>query len=148
MSPKGSAPNRPLTLAEHLRHMRQQFPAIRPFEEDDDIQWWNDGLDALDANRLDLAERIFKKLVLAQPNHFDGYYGLAQVYQRQRRVQPAILFADEAIRLAQASLKDGSLDLSTLDDMREFRCKLDPASAGPTSQSTSPDTPQQKSRPN
>jgi hypothetical protein len=47
--------------------MRQQFPAIRPFEEEDDIEWWNDGLDALDANRLDLAERIFKKLVLASP---------------------------------------------------------------------------------
>lgn len=146
-SAKRSDPNRPLTLADHLHRMRQQFPAIRPFEEEDDVEWWNDGLDALNANRLDLAERTFKKLVLAQPNHFDGYYGLAQVYQRQRRVQPAILFADEAIRLAQASLDDGSLDPSTMDNMREFRRKLGPASTGPAPEPTNPDTPEQKSRP-
>ncbi len=104
-------------------------------------------MDALNANRLDLAERIFKKLVLAQPNHFDGYYGLAQVYQRQRRVQPAILFADEAIRLAQASLDDGFLDPSTMDNMREFRRKLNPGSAGSTPEPASPERPEQKSRP-
>jgi len=148
-SAKRSEPNRPLTLtlAEHLHRLRQQFPAIRPFEEEDDVEWWNDGLDALDANRLDLAERIFKKLVLAQPNHFDGYFGLAQVYHRQRSVQPAILFADEALRLAQASLDDGSLDPSTLDELREFRRQLDPASAGSTPEPANPDASQQKSRP-
>lgn len=130
MSHKRSNASQPLALGEHLRQMRKQFPAIRPFEEEDDGNWSNDGLEALNANRLELAERIFKKLVLAQPQHFDGYYGLAQVYQRQRRAKPAILFADEAIRLAQAFLDDGTLDPSMMDELRQFRLKLDaPASA-------------------
>lgn len=147
MSAKRTTPTRPLTLAEHIRRMRQQFPAIRPFEEEDDVLWSNDGLRALQANRLDLAERIFKKLVLAQPRHFDGYFGLAQVYSRQRHVKPAILFADEAIRLAQAFLDDGTLDPSTMDELRQFRLTLDPASAEPTPEPASPNTPELKSRP-
>src|SRR6266851_9357745 len=64
-----------------------------PFEEEADLDWWNDGLDALQANQLQRAEKIFKKLALAQPEHFDGYYGLAQVYQRQQLLPQAILFA-------------------------------------------------------
>jgi len=42
--------------------MRQEFPHIRPFAEENDIYWWNTGLDALKVNRLAQAERIFKKL--------------------------------------------------------------------------------------
>ena len=82
--------------------MRQEFPHIRPFEEENDIYWWNTGWDALKVNQLAQAERIFKKLTLAQPEHFDGYYGLALVYQRRHRLADAILFADEAIRIYSA----------------------------------------------
>ena len=114
----------PTTLEEHLRHMRSEFPNIRPFEEEDDLDWWNEGLDALEANQLQRAEKIFKKLALAQPEHFDGYYGLAQVYQRQHYLPQAILFADEAIRLAEAIPQDGSLDPSTMTDMKAFRLQL------------------------
>ena len=138
MSSKGSNPSQPLTLAAHLRNMRKQFPSIRPFLEEDDIHWYDNGQDAIAANRLDLAERFFKKLILAQPKHFDGYFGLARVFQRLRRPRPAILFADEAIRLAQPFLEDGSLDPAKLEVLRQFRSQLD-ASAGTT-------TPQQKSR--
>lgn len=109
--------------------MRRDFPDIRPFEEEDDVNWWNDGLDALQANQLQRAEKIFKKLTLAQPEHFDGYYGLAQVYQRQRLLPQAILFADEAIRLAQAFLADGSLDPSTMQELQEFRSQLGPTAS-------------------
>lgn len=117
----------PTTLEEHLRRMRSEFPNIRPFEEEDDLDWWNDGLDALQTNRLQRAEKIFKKLTLAQPEHFDGYYGLAQVYQRQKLIPQAILFADEAIRLAQAFLADGSLEPSGMQELQEFRALLGPA---------------------
>jgi hypothetical protein len=34
-----------------------------------------------------------------------------------------------------------------MDNMREFRRKLGPASAGPAPESANPDTPEQKSRP-
>ena len=91
----GRSPKR--TLEDHLRRIRGEFPQIRPYEEEDDGNCWNEGLEALTASQLNRAERIFKKLVLAQPEHFDGYYGLAQVYQRRQRVDQAVLFADEAI---------------------------------------------------
>jgi hypothetical protein len=74
------------------------------------------------------AEKIFKKLALAQPEHFDGYYGLAQTYQRQHFIPQAILFADEAIRLAEAIPDDGSLDPSTILELKQFRLQLGPGS--------------------
>jgi len=116
----------PTTLAAHLDRMRQEFPHIRPFEEEDDLDWWNEGLDALEAHRLPQAERIFKKLTLAQPEHFDGYYGLAQVYQQQGQLAAAIIFADEAIRLAVAMLPEGDLDPLMVDELKTFRAKLEP----------------------
>jgi tetratricopeptide (TPR) repeat protein len=113
------------TLDVQLRAIRLEFPKIRPYQEENDLQWWNDGLAALQANQLTRAEQVFKQLVLAQPEHFDGYYGLAQVYQRQHRLDQAILFADEALRLGQVFLNDGSLDPSTLEEMKRFRLQLD-----------------------
>jgi len=117
----------PTTLAEHLARMRRKFPHIRPFEEEDDLNWWNDGMDALDANQVPQAETIFMKLTLAQPEHFDGYYGLAQVYQRQGQLAAAILFADEAIRLAVAMLPEGDLDPLMVEELKTFRAQLGPA---------------------
>jgi tetratricopeptide (TPR) repeat protein len=116
----------PTTLEENLRRMRREFPNIRPFEEEDDLNWWNDGLDALEANQLQRAEKIFKKLALAQPEHFDGYYGLAQVYQHQQFIPQAILFADEAVRLGEAMIADDpeSLDPIALQELQEFRAQL------------------------
>jgi tetratricopeptide (TPR) repeat protein len=122
-------PPSPTTLEGHLRRMRKELPNIRPFAEEDDLNWWNDGLDALQANQLQRAEKIFKKLTVAQPEHFDGYYGLAQVYQRQQLIPQAILFADEAIRLAQAFLADGSLDPIGMQELKDFRSQLEPAAS-------------------
>jgi tetratricopeptide (TPR) repeat protein len=115
------------TLAEHLDRMRQEFPHIRPFEEENDIHWWNTGWDALKVNQLAQAERIFKKLTLAQPEHFDGYYGLALVYQRRHWLDAAILFADEALRLAVAMLPEGDLDPLMVEELKTFRAELGPS---------------------
>jgi len=109
--------------------MRKEFPNIRPFAEEEDIHWWNDGLDALRAKDLKRAELIFKKLALAQPEHFDGYYGLAQVYQRRHQWEHAILFAEAAVRLGEAMPSDGpdSLDPIALLELKAFRAQLGPA---------------------
>jgi tetratricopeptide (TPR) repeat protein len=106
--------------------MRKEFPNIRPFAEEEDLNWWNDGLDALQAKDLKRAEAIFKKLALAQPEHFDGYYGLAQVYQRRHQWEQAILFADAAVRLGEAMPADGpdSLDPIALLELKAFRAQL------------------------
>ena len=126
MSHRHRAQSMPTTLEENLRRMRKELPNIRPFEEEDDLNWWNDGLDALEANQLQRAEKIFMKLALAQPEHFDGYYGLAQVYQHLQLIPQAILFADEAVRLGEAMIADDpeSLDPIALQELKEFRAQL------------------------
>lgn len=117
----------PPTLAACLRQMRQEFPRIRPFEEAEDEIWWDEGFQAFQTFQLDRAEQLFKKLTLAQPEHFDGYYGLALVYARRERLDLARLFADEAVRLGQVFIDDGSLDPSTMAELQAFRLKLAPA---------------------
>jgi hypothetical protein len=73
----------PTTLEEHLRRMRRVFPDIRAFAEEDDGFCWDEGREALEASQLQRAEKIFKKLAIAPPEQFDGYYGLAQVHRCQ-----------------------------------------------------------------
>lgn len=114
----------PSSLEPYLRQIRQEWPHIKPFEEEDNLYWWDEGMEALQANELPLAEAIFEKLIVAQPEHFDGYQGLAQVYQRRGWLPQARLFADEALRLAQAFLHDGSLDPIAMQDLRDYRAQL------------------------
>lgn len=121
-----SKPPTALTLQDHLQRLRTQFPNIRPHQEDD-LEWWNDGIDAFNAGDLGRAETIFKKLVLAEPLHFDGFQGLSMVYKTQRQFARAILFSDEAIRLAQAFIDDMSLDPEGLEDLLNHRASLNSA---------------------
>ena len=81
-------------------------------------------MDALKSGHISNAEQILKKLIVAQPDHFDGYYGLSLAYKQQRQVNRAMLFADESLRLAQAFIDDGSLDPSTYEKMRLHRQSL------------------------
>lgn len=124
---KGRKPARqPLTLQDHLQRIRDQFPNIRPFREQNDLYWRDEGMDALKSGHLSNAEQIFKKLIVAQPDHFDGYYGLSLAYKLQHQIHRATLFADESLRLAQAFIDDGSLDPSTFETMRLHRQSLTP----------------------
>ena len=124
--PRHHHPTPPTTLEACLRRMRKEFPTIRPLAEEEDLNWWNDGLDALQAKDLKRAEAIFKKLALAQPEHFDGYDGLAQVYQRRHQWAQAIRFAEAAVRLGEAMPSDGpaSLDPIALLELKAFRAQL------------------------
>ena len=72
-----------MTVSDYLEQIKQQYPDIRPYREEEDLEWWNQGLDLIKAGRLDEAEEIFKKLVLAQPEHSDGFNGLGLVYENK-----------------------------------------------------------------
>lgn len=117
----------PPTLAACLRQMRQEFPRIRPFQEPEDEVWWDEGLQAFQTFQLDRAEQLFKQLTLAQPEHFDGYYGLGLVYARRGRLDLARLFADEAVRLGQVFMDAGSLDPDTMAELQALQQRLTPA---------------------
>jgi tetratricopeptide (TPR) repeat protein len=107
-----------MDLDTRLEGFRQQYPDIRPFEEEDDIHWWNQGLELIDAGDLDAAEETFQKLVLAQPEHSDGFNGLGRVYARKRDRPAAELFLHAAIAKAEQMVRDGHMDAEVLDLIR------------------------------
>jgi len=107
-----------MTVSEYLEQIKQQYPDIRPYEEEDDLEWWNQGLDMIKAGRLDEAEEIFKKLALAQPEHSDGFNGLGLVYEKKGDQPKAALFLQEAISRAEQMVKDGDMDVEPLNMIR------------------------------
>ena len=107
-----------MDLDSRLEQFRQQYPHIRPYEEEDDIHWWNQGLEFIDAGDLDAAAETFKKLVLAQPEHSDGYNGLGRVYAKKGDRPGAELFLRAAVAKAEQMVHDGDIDAQVLDLIR------------------------------
>ncbi len=102
----------------YLKGLREQFPDIRPYDEDDwDWTWGDEGLEFLEAGDFGMAELKFQQLIAAQPDHPDGYEGLALVYKQIQRKQEAVVLIDEAVRLAEVLMEKGHLDSQALDDM-------------------------------
>ena len=107
-----------MKLSDYIEQCRRQYPDIRPLEEEDDIEWWNQGLDLIEAGDLDAAEETFKKLVLAQPDMSDGYNGLGLVYEKRQQRDKAEVFLREAIAKAQRMVERGFMDAALLDPIR------------------------------
>jgi tetratricopeptide (TPR) repeat protein len=101
-----------------LKGLREQFPDIRPYGEDDwDWTWGDEGLEFLEAGDMGMAELRFQQLIAAQPESPDGYEGLALVYKQIRRKREAGILIDEAIRIAGILVEKGHTDSEVLDEM-------------------------------
>lgn len=61
-------------------------------------------------SQFEAAELKFKELVMSQPEHHDGYEGLALVYQKLGRKDKALFFIQKAIIKAERFLDEGTLD--------------------------------------
>ena len=61
----------------------------------------------------------------------DDAAGMA-VYHHQHLIPQAILFADEALRLALPFLEDGSLEPIGMQQLKDFRAQLGPATGSVT----------------
>lgn len=107
-----------INLSEYIAQCRKEYPHIRPLEEEEDIEWWNEGLDLIKAGELDAAERTFKKLLLAQPDISDGYNGLGMVYEKRREQDNAELFMREALTKAEGMVQKGFMDAEMLEVIR------------------------------
>jgi tetratricopeptide (TPR) repeat protein len=103
-----------MDITDRIEQIRKEYPQIRPFEEEDDIEWWNEGLDLIKAGNLDEAEATFKKLILAQPNHCDGFNGLGLVYAKKVDKPAAEMFLREAIAQAERRVGSGDMDIECL----------------------------------
>jgi len=100
----------------YLKQIQKQFSHIKPHEEDD-LEWWNEGIDLIEQGKLAESEKKFKMLVVSQPQHSDGFEGLAKVYTKMKRITEAKYFIDLAVENAKKSVQSGETDPEILDIM-------------------------------
>lgn len=109
---------------DYLEQVRKEVAYIKPCENDD-LEWNNEGMSLLRSGQLEAAELKFKELVMSQPKHFDGYHGLALVYEELGRKAESEFFMQEAIFRAETFLDEGTLDQEALDwleqDLRQIQ---------------------------
>ena len=89
------------------------MPHIKTHQEDD-WNWYVEGMELLRNGKLERAEKKFKALILSQPQHPDGYEGLARVFMVKGRLE-------ETIKLTEKFLKDDSLDVEVLEELKQLR---------------------------
>ena len=94
----------------------KEFPNLKEGEENDD-NWANEGFEFLRSKNYERAEIKFKMLTRSQPNHHDGFVGLAYLYSEIGDYQKAIWFMRKAIKIAREFLKDDSIDLEVIEEM-------------------------------
>ncbi len=93
----------------YTKRIRKEINYLRPYENDD-LEWYNEGMELLDEDRLKEAEVKFKELVVSQPESQDGYGGLALVYEKLKRKDEAVYFIKEACNKARKYLDEKSLE--------------------------------------
>ena len=113
----------PENIAAFRLWVRKRHPKIRALEEDD-LEWRDEGMNLLEMGRFGLAENKFQKLTLSQPNHFDGYEGLARVYAKTGRLEEARMLMDYALELALHFVDEGTMDREPFEEMKAFRAGL------------------------
>jgi len=106
-----------------LGELKHRHPNIRAHEEDDD-DWWQEGMRMLRSGDLEGAEKKFEQLILAEPEHHDGYEGLALVCQNRGRKDQALLLIEHALTLATGFFEEGALDQEILDEIEEEKREI------------------------
>lgn len=109
-----------MTREQFLKNLRQEIPYIKTHKEDN-WDWYTEGIEFLEKGELEKAEKKFKELILSQPEHHDGYEGLARVYMKKEKLEEALFLIEEAIKLAERFLDDGSLDIEVLEELKHLR---------------------------
>ena len=107
------------TREDLLEQLREQLPKIHNFQDFDECKWENEGLALLKSRKYYKAKKIFKQLILFQPEYHGGYADLALVYKALGKKEEAIFLINEAINLAHISFKEGFLDKEVLEEMKE-----------------------------
>ena len=102
----------------YVAEIYREITHVRPHEEDD-WDWMSHGMSLLKRGKLGRAEKKFKELLVAQPEHHDGYEGLALTYQKMNMKDRAFYFMEEALKRARGFLQDGSLDPEVIEEMEE-----------------------------
>lgn len=93
----------------YIKRIKREINYIRPFENDD-LEWYEEGLKLLETGKLREAELKFKELIVSQPESQDGYEGLSLVYEKLGRKDEALFFINEAYNKARKYFKEDTLE--------------------------------------
>ena len=93
----------------YLKQIKKEINYLRAHEEND-LEWYDEGIILLENNKLDEAEKKFKELIMSQPNAQDGYEGLALTYEKLDRKDKALYFIKEALNKAKQFLDQDTID--------------------------------------
>jgi len=100
----------------YIAEIKNEFPGLKEGEEDDD-NWGNEGFDFLKKQDYAKAEIKFKMLTQSQPNHHEGFEGLAYLYYEVGEKKRASWFMQKAIKIARKFLEDDSIDIEVIEEM-------------------------------
>ena len=106
-----------------LTELEKRHSNIRAHEEDDD-DGWQEGMRMQRSGDLEGAEKKFEQLILAEPEHHDGYEGLALVCREKGKKDQALLLIDHALALATGFFEEGTLGQEILDEIEEEKRKI------------------------
>ena len=120
-----NATEHPPGIGEIRAELRARHPDIRPYGEDDwDWTWADEGMEYLASGDIGMAELKFQELIVAQPEHPDGYEGLALVREAAGRIVEAAVLIDEAARLAEQLLERGHIEAFVREEIGETRHRI------------------------
>jgi Flp pilus assembly protein TadD len=116
----------PRVTARGIRaELQRKLTYIRPYGEDDwDWTWADEGMEFLESGDVGMAELKFQELIAAQPEHPDGYEGLALVCELRGDLERAVVLIDEAVRLAQALLARDHVDRHVLEAIAASQSRI------------------------
>ncbi len=100
----------------YLQQIQKEHFNITPYNEDD-LEWWNEGLALIDQGKLLEAEKKFRMLIVSQPDHSDGFEGLSKVYATMNRIAEANYFIDIAVEKVKKIVQSGFADPEMLEMM-------------------------------
>lgn len=108
----------------YLKQVQKEFSHIKTHDEDD-LEWYNEGLVLLENKKYPEAETKFKMLVVSQPQHPDGYEGLAWVYAKMKRFKEAKYFIDLAVDTVKKSMRTSYSNREALDILLDQKEKIE-----------------------
>lgn len=94
-----------------LDEIKKEYSHIKPHEERDEFHSFSSDIERYE---LTEAEDFFKRLIQSQPEHHDGFWGLARVYKKKGERDKMVYFYDQAIKRAKEFLKENAIDLEVI----------------------------------
>jgi tetratricopeptide (TPR) repeat protein len=82
----------------YIAEIIKEFPNLKPGEENDE-NWGNEGFQFLRDKNYEQAGIKFKMLTRSQPNHHEGFEGLAYLYYELGDRKKTICFMEKAIKI-------------------------------------------------